>query len=98
MIINMCEKIKCKKIIIGSSNFRKKKELYLKKDYDADLTIIDMNKKIEIKNKNIESKCKWSPFHGQTFKGTPVSTIINGKVKMKNGKILGNPEGLPLIF
>jgi len=78
--------------------FEIKNKGYLKKDYDADLTIIDMNKKIEIKNKNIESKCKWSPFHGQTFKGTPVSTIINGKVKMKNGKILGNPEGLPLIF
>ena len=34
MIINMCEKIKCNKIIIGSSNFRKKKNLDLKKaDY-----------------------------------------------------------------
>ena len=40
-----------------------------------------MNKIIEIKNVNIESKCGWSPFDGNKFKGTPVVTIINGKIK-----------------
>ena len=34
----------------------------------------------------------------EKFKGTPVATIINGKIKMKNGKILGNPEGKILLF
>ena len=37
-------------------------------------------------------------FDGFIFKGSPVATIINGKIKMLNGKILGNPEGLPLNF
>ena len=32
------------------------------------------------------------------FKGTPVATIIAGKTKMKDGKILGDPEGTPLKF
>ncbi len=71
---------------------------YIKVGYDADFTIIDLDKEIEIKNKNIESKCKWSPFNGQIFKGTPVSTIINGEIKMKDGKILGNPSGKPMLF
>jgi len=71
---------------------------YIKESFDADLTIIDLNKKNEIKNENIESKCKWSPFNGQVFKGTPVTTIINGKIKMKDGKILGEPEGQPITF
>tara|TARA_B100001057_G_scaffold398787_1_gene409516 strand:- start:1790 stop:3097 length:1308 start_codon:yes stop_codon:yes gene_type:complete len=71
---------------------------FIKKGYDADFTIIDMNKIIEIKNENIESKCGWSPFNGFKFKGTPVSTIVNGKIKMNNGKILGEPEGKPLQF
>ena len=71
---------------------------YIKKDYDADFTIIDMNKVIEIKNEKIESKCGWSPFNGHKFKGTPVATIINGKIKMKDGVILGDPEGTPLQF
>ena len=71
---------------------------YIKKDYDADFTIIDMNKVIEIKNEKIESKCGWSPFNEHKFKGTPVATIINGKIKMKDGVILGDPEGTPLQF
>ena len=71
---------------------------FIKKDYDADFTIIDMEKIIEIKNENIQSKCGWSPFNGYKFKGTPVATIINGIVKMKDGNIIGDPEGLPLKF
>ncbi len=71
---------------------------FIKKGYDADFTIVDMNKKILIQNKNIESKCGWSPFDGYEFKGIPVSTIISGKIKMKDGKIIGNPEGTALLF
>ena len=70
----------------------------IKKDFDADFTIVDMKKKIVIENKNIESKCGWSPFDGYEFKGTPISTIIGGIIKMRDGKILGEPEGLPLKF
>ena len=51
-----------------------------------------------IKNENIESKCGWSPFDEVEFKGTPMATIISGKIKMKEGKILGDPEGTPLKF
>ncbi len=71
---------------------------FIKKGFDADFTIVDMNKKIIIKNENIESKCGWSPFDGYEFKGTPVSTIVAGKIKMKEGKIIGNPEGTALLF
>tara|TARA_B100001121_G_scaffold223127_1_gene196329 strand:- start:2145 stop:3452 length:1308 start_codon:yes stop_codon:yes gene_type:complete len=71
---------------------------FIKEGYDADFTIVDMNKIIEIKNENIESKCKWSPFNGDKFKGTPVATIVNGEVKMMDGKIVGNPTGEPLKF
>ena len=71
---------------------------FIKEGYDADFTIVDMNKTIEIKNQNIESKCKWSPFNGFKFKGTPTHTIIAGKIKMQDGKILGDPYGTPLQF
>ncbi len=71
---------------------------YIKKDFDADFTIVDMNKTIEIKNEKIESKCKWSPFNGEKFLGTPVATIINGEIKMKNGDIIGDPTGKPMLF
>ena len=71
---------------------------FIKEGFDADFTIVDMNKKITIKNENIESKCGWTPFDSVEFKGTPVSTIIAGKIKMNDGKILGDPDGTPLKF
>ena len=37
-------------------------------------------------------------YHGVTFTGSPVGTVVNGKFKMKNGKLLGDPEGKPLEF
>ena len=71
---------------------------FIKESFDADFTIVDLNKIIEIKNDKIESKCGWSPFHGYKFKGTPVAAIINGEIKMKDGIILGEPTGKPLEF
>ena len=50
------------------------------------------------RNENIKSKCGWSPFNGQKFKGTPMYTIIAGNIKMKEGKIFGEPNGKPFIF
>ena len=78
--------------------FRIQNKGFINKSFDADFTIIDLNKIIEIKNEKIESKCGWSPFDGYKFKGTPVATIINGKIKMKNGKILGDPTGKTIKF
>tara|TARA_B100001741_G_scaffold313729_1_gene321466 strand:+ start:1903 stop:3210 length:1308 start_codon:yes stop_codon:yes gene_type:complete len=71
---------------------------FIKEGFDADFTVVDMDKTIEIKNENIESKCGWSPFNGFKFKGTPVATIVNGKIKMKNGEIIGEPSGKPIRF
>ena len=71
---------------------------FIKKDFDADFTVIDLEKIIEIKNEKIESKCGWSPFDGYKFKGTPVATIISGEIKMKDGKIIGDPSGKLMRF
>ena len=60
--------------------------------------VVDLNRYIEIKNENIQSKCGWSPYNGHKFKGTPVLTVVNGKIKMNDGKLIGEPEGLPIIF
>ena len=70
---------------------------YIKENYDADLTIVDMNKEFVIKDSWIESKCGWTPFNNYKVKGFPVATIINGEVVMENGK-LKKPMGKPLVF
>ena len=71
---------------------------FIKEGFDADLTIVDMNKKVTIKNEMIASKCGWTPFHNYTVKGFPVGTIVNGNVVMLNGKILIESKGQPLNF
>ena len=71
---------------------------YIKEDFDADLTIIDMNKEQTIKNEMMASKCGWTPFNNMAIKGFPVATIINGKVVMSDGKVVIEGYGQPLEF
>ncbi len=71
---------------------------YIKEDFDADLTIVDMNKKQTIKDEMIASKCGWTPFNNFTVKGFPVATIINGKIVMSEGKVNIEGSGQPLDF
>jgi dihydroorotase len=71
---------------------------FLKEGYDADLTIVDMNKEVVIKNEMIASKCGWTPFNDYKVKGFPTDTIVNGVLVMSDGKILSKAEGQPLEF
>ncbi len=47
--------------------------------YDADLVLVDMNLTREIKNKNQQTKCGWSPWAGESLKGWPVRTWVMGR-------------------
>ena len=71
---------------------------YIKEGFDADLTIVDMNKEQVIKNEMIASKCGWTPFNNYKVKGFPVGTIVNGDLVMSEGKIISNARGQPLDF
>ena len=71
---------------------------YIKEGFDADLTIVDMNKEQTIKDEMIASKCGWTPFNNFTVKGFPVATIINGKIVMSDGKVNIEGSGQPLDF
>ncbi|MDC6482151.1 dihydroorotase [Pelagibacteraceae bacterium] len=71
---------------------------YIKEEFDADLTIVDMSKEQTIKNEMMATKCGWTPFHDMIVKGFPVATIINGKVVMSNGKVKIEGTGQPLDF
>jgi dihydroorotase len=71
---------------------------YIKEDFDADLTIVDMNKEQTIKDEMIASKCGWTPFNNFTVKGFPVATIVNGKIVMADGKVNIEGIGQPLDF
>ncbi|MFZ3230640.1 MAG: dihydroorotase [Pseudobdellovibrio sp.] len=66
--------------------------------YDADFTVVDMNKEMTIENKWITSKCGWTPYDGMKVKGWPVATILKGKIAMKENQILLPHQGEPVDF
>ena len=67
--------------------FKIKNKGFIKEGFDADLTIIDLNLEKEVKNDDLFTKCKWSPFDSWQLKGWPVATIVNGNIIFENGKI-----------
>ena len=67
--------------------FRIKNKGFLREGYDADLVIVDLSKRQAVRNEDLLTKCKWSPFEGKILKGWPVTTIVNGNVVYDNGEI-----------
>ena len=97
------EKITIKDFVrLTSSNPSKiygiKNKGFIKIGYDADLTIIDLNKINEIKNNWIASKSKWTPYDGIKVKGWPIFTIINGEVAMRNDELISKNHGKEVQF
>ncbi len=58
---------------------------------DADLVLVDLNRRWRIEDDLIRSKAKWSPFSGFECIGKPVMTLLRGQVIMEEGKILVEP-------
>ena len=56
--------------------------------YDADLTLVDMDLTQTVLNENQETKCGWTPWHGDKLQGWPVATWVMGKqvFKIADGK------------
>ena len=71
---------------------------FIKEGYDADLTIVDMNKVQIIKDEMIARKCGWTPSNNYKVKGFPIGTIVNGILVMSEGKIISKALGKPLEF
>lgn len=66
--------------------------------YDADFTVIDLKRQARIENAAQASNCGWTPFDGMMVTGWPVSTIIGGKIVMRDGQLTLSGQGQPLRF
>lgn len=60
---------------------------------DADLTIVDLNKRKTITSSGLWSAAKFTPFDGKECVGWPVLTMLRGQVIFENNKIVGRPLG-----
>jgi dihydroorotase len=56
---------------------------------DADVVVVDFEKERTLTNDELYTKVKWSPYAGWRVKGTPVLTMVRGKIVAENGKAVG---------
>ena len=68
--------------------FKIKKRGFLKKNYYADMVLVDLEGKTRITKNNIMYKCGWSPFEGYIFNSSILKTWVNGKLLYNEGKII----------
>lgn len=61
--------------------------------HDADLVLVDLNRKAVVERSWIASKCGWSPFEGETLTGWPVHTLVGGRFAVREGALSLEPYG-----
>ena len=66
--------------------------------WDADLTLVDMEHARPVRNEEMFTRVRWSPFNGRELTGWPIYTIVGGQVAFDRGKIRDGVRGHPLSF
>jgi dihydroorotase len=66
--------------------------------YDADLTVVDLKRRVTITDAWIASRAGWTPYHGKTVTGWPVGTVVRGLPVMWNGELTGPESGQAVRF
>jgi len=66
--------------------------------WDADLTLVDMQTVKTVRDEDMFTKVRWSPFAGRALTGWPVCTVVNGRVVFDNGRVRDGVFGRPLRF
>jgi dihydroorotase len=66
--------------------------------YDADLTLVDLQKHKTFSNEEIQSVCGWTPFDGESVTGAPVMTVINGQIVMREEELQDVKPGEMIRF
>lgn len=60
---------------------------YIREGYFADLVLIDHQQPTTVRREDVLSKCGWSPFEGDTFRSSIVTTVVNGVVAYEDGRV-----------
>ncbi len=66
--------------------------------WDADLTLVDMAHTRPVRNEELFTRVRWSPYAGRELVGWPDYTIVGGHVVFERGHIRDGARGQPLQF
>lgn len=78
--------------------FQIEKRGYIRKDFFADLVLVDLNDSYSVDKSNIFYKCGWSPFEGQLFHSTITHTFVNGNLVFEEGGFHEANKGERILF
>ena len=71
---------------------------FLQQGFDADITVVDRKARRRIGDDAYASKAGWSLYEGRHVVGWPMMTFVRGRLVMREGTVLGKPEGQPCSF
>lgn len=66
--------------------------------YDADLVLVDLNRKATIQDAEQITKSRWSPWHGVTLIGWPIKTWVGGQLVYDEGRFNTSHRGKEAKF
>jgi dihydroorotase len=66
--------------------------------YDADFTVVDLERRETITDKWIASRVGWTPYDGVTVTGWPVGTFVRGRKVMWDGHLVTAAQGERVHF
>ena len=71
----------------AAKRFNLKGKGFIKKGFDADLTVVDLSKEGVFDIDEFYTKAEYSPFDGFEYKGIATKTIVGGKLVMDDGEV-----------
>ncbi len=71
---------------------------FIRKNYYADLVLVDLCHQTLVSADNILYKCKWSPLEGEIFHSEICSTFVNGYLAYDGRNVQDNVKGMRLQF
>lgn len=60
---------------------------------DADLVLVDMNKRVTLRAENLHSAADFTPYEGMEVMAWPTMTILRGKVIVQNDELIRKGQG-----
>lgn len=71
---------------------------YIREGFAADLVLFNLNRPQVVTKESLLYKCKCSPFEGDTFQSSVITTFVNGNKVFDNNKIIEGTLGERLLF
>ena len=71
---------------------------FLREGFYADIAVVDLERPQRVTADSVRYKCGWSPLEGVELGASVVMTMVNGAVVFRDGEVVAEPNGRPLML